>query len=121
MPPPWNPPKLRKPPNPLARMLPQPRALSALDDQPPNPPPRALRPLKAFDLPAQLSCCAQEFASAKWLSLNALVLLMLTLFPLTFRLNSLRLKASSPYGWYPPSRAYGWYPPTYPPCHAAFP
>src|SRR5215470_5402053 len=106
-------------------MLPQPRALSAREDQPPNPPPRALRPLNAFDFPAQLSCCAQEFASAKWLSLNALARLTLKVFPLTFRLNSSRLyclfRASLPYGWYPPSNAYGWYPPTYPPCQAVFP
>ena len=72
-------------------MLPQPRALSALDDQPPKSPPCALRPLNAFDRPAQLLCCAQELASEKWLSLKAPALLTLTVFPLTLRLNSFPL------------------------------
>src|SRR5262245_8486277 len=98
-------------------MLPQPRALSALDDQPPKPPPCELRPLNAFERPARLSCCAQELASAKWSLLNAAFLLTLTVLPLTFRLKfplafllkfpllkSLRLKLPElPYGWYPPS------------------
>ena len=48
-------------------MLPQPRLLWALEDQPPppespNPPEWPLMPLNALDFPAlPLECCAQEF------------------------------------------------------------
>jgi hypothetical protein len=51
-------------------MLPQPRLLSALEDHPPpppKPPECPLKPLKAFDLPVLLSCCAQEFEAEGWL------------------------------------------------------
>src|SRR5215470_8717199 len=65
-PPPWKPPNPPwKPPNPPACILPQPRALSAREDQPPNPPKWSPRPLNAVDFPAQLSWCAQEFSSEK--------------------------------------------------------
>jgi hypothetical protein len=63
-------------------MLPQPRPLSALDDQPlepPNPPECPLMPLKASELPLPL-CCAHEFDAEER------SLLTFTVFPLTFRL-----------------------------------
>ena len=43
-------------------MLPQPRLLSAFEDQPPEPPECPLMPLKASECPLPLLlCCAQEF------------------------------------------------------------
>jgi len=57
-------------------MLPQPRLLSALEDQPleppnpPDPPECPLMPLNASDLPAPLSCCAQEFEAEERLALK---------------------------------------------------
>lgn len=64
-------------------MLPQPRLLSALDDQPPDPPEWPLIPLKALECELfQLLCCAHEFEE-EWLTF--------TVFPLTLRLNVLPL------------------------------
>lgn len=62
-------------------MLPQPRLLSALDDQPPAPPPPPecpLKPLNAFECELSALCCAHELDDG---------LLTLTVFPLTLRLS----------------------------------
>jgi hypothetical protein len=65
-------------------MLPQPRPLSAREDQPlepPNPPECPLMPLKASELSPPLPlCCAQEFDAEER------SLLTFTEFPLTFLL-----------------------------------
>src|SRR5277367_2669354 len=71
-PPPPNPPPPNRPPlNPLERILPQPRLLSALEDQPPespNPPECPLMPLNAVDLPLSPLSCAQEFEAEERLA-----------------------------------------------------
>src|SRR4029077_18462476 len=78
-PPPKPPPPNRPPPKPPKRMLPQPRPLCALDDQPPEPPkpPKCPPiPLKAVDFPNPRSSCAQESAASRLLCRSKLLVLL---------------------------------------------